>query len=295
MKDIIYSIIIPNKNSANLLARCIDSIPAREDIQIIVVDDNSDPSQIDFSSYPGHERSNVEIILTKEGLGAGYARNRGLEKAKGKWVLFADSDDFYNYGAFDELDIYSNSNADIVFFDVTSVDTITYEKSNRDKLYGTYIKKFLNGEDPNAELIRFKKWEPWFKMFKRSFVINSGIKFDQIPRCNDMSFCLEASLLAKSFEAIDKKLYCVTMNQNSITKKKMTKESFWNSMLCEIKKNHIYTIINHKDWHTSYSYILLCVLKNNGIKDFLSFCSLLWMRRSELSLYKQNLKYKFKI
>lgn len=293
MKEIIYSIIIPNKNSASLLARCIDSIPAREDIQIIVVDDNSDPSQIDFSSYPGNDRSNVEIILTKEGLGAGYARNIGLAKAKGKWVLFADSDDFYNDGAFDKLDAYSNSSADIVFFDVSSVDTITYEKSNRDKCYGTYINKFLNGEDPNAELIRFKKWEPWFKMFKRSFVINSGIKFDQIPRCNDMSFCLEASLLATSFEAIDKKLYCVTMNPNSITKNKMTNESFWGSILCEIKKNHIYTIINHKDWHTSYLYILLCVLKNNGIRALFGFCSLLWTRRTELYLYKKSLIDKY--
>lgn len=295
MKAIKYSIIIPNKNSANLLLRCINSIPKREDIQIIVVDDNSDPFQIDFNNYPGCDRSNVEVLFTKEGLGAGYARNCGLKKAVGDWILFADSDDFYNNGAFDELDIYSSSDADIIFFDVNSVDTISYKKGSRDRLYGSYIKKFLNGEDPKAELIRFKKWEPWFKMFKRSFVVNSGIKFDQIPRCNDMSFCLEASLLAKSFEAIDKKLYCVTMNQNSITKKKMTKESFWNSMLCEIKKNHIYTIINHKDWHTSYSYILLCVLKNNGIRDFFSFCSLLWERRSDISLYKQNLVKKYKI
>lgn len=295
MKAIKYSIIIPNKNSANLLLRCINSIPHREDIQIIVVDDNSDPFQIDFNNYPGCDRSNVEVLFTKEGLGAGYARNCGMKEAVGDWILFADSDDFYNNGAFDELDIYYSSDADIIFFDVNSVDTNTYKKGSRDRLYGSYIRKFLNGEDPNAELIRFKKWEPWFKMFKRSFVVNSGIKFDQIPRCNDMSFCLEASLLAKRFEAIDKKLYCVTMNQNSITKKKMTKESFWNSMLCEIKKNHIYTIINHKDWHTSYSYILLCVLKNNGIRDFFSFCSLLWERRSDISLYKQNLVKKYKI
>ena len=43
-----YSIIIPHKNIPNLLQRCLDSIPNREDVQIIVVDDNSDPNIVDF-------------------------------------------------------------------------------------------------------------------------------------------------------------------------------------------------------------------------------------------------------
>ena len=40
MQPINYSIIIPHKNSAILLKRCLDSIPQRNDIEIIVVDDN---------------------------------------------------------------------------------------------------------------------------------------------------------------------------------------------------------------------------------------------------------------
>jgi len=41
-KNIIYSIIIPHKNIPELLIRCIESIPSKNDIEIIVVDDNSD-------------------------------------------------------------------------------------------------------------------------------------------------------------------------------------------------------------------------------------------------------------
>ena len=62
-----YSIIIPHKNIPNLLQRCLDSIPNREDVQIIVVDDNSDPNIVDFDKFPGLNRSNVEVIFTKEG------------------------------------------------------------------------------------------------------------------------------------------------------------------------------------------------------------------------------------
>ena len=90
-----YSIIIPHRNIPLLLRRCLDSIQRRMDIQIIVVDDNSDPGQVDFEHFPGLDEPCVEVYFTKEGKGAGYARNIGLKHAKGKWLLFADADDFY--------------------------------------------------------------------------------------------------------------------------------------------------------------------------------------------------------
>ena len=43
-----YSIIIPHKNTPKFLQRCLDSIPQREDLEVIVVDDNSDPNIVDF-------------------------------------------------------------------------------------------------------------------------------------------------------------------------------------------------------------------------------------------------------
>lgn len=55
-EEIVYSIIIPHKNIPDLLRRCLDSIPQRPDIQIIVVDDNSSPDKVDFAHFPGRER-----------------------------------------------------------------------------------------------------------------------------------------------------------------------------------------------------------------------------------------------
>ena len=84
-----YSIIIPHKNIPKLLQRCLDSIPRREDTQIIVVDDNSDPAKVDFTHFPGLSDPSVEVYFDKSGKGAGRARNIGLEHAKGKWLVFA--------------------------------------------------------------------------------------------------------------------------------------------------------------------------------------------------------------
>ena len=93
-----YSIIIPHKNIPKLLQRCLNSIPQRDDLEIIVVDDNSDPSIVDFGQFPGAGRSDVSFFFDKSGKGAGRARNIGLQHAQGKWLLFADADDFFKGG-----------------------------------------------------------------------------------------------------------------------------------------------------------------------------------------------------
>ena len=60
-----YSIIIPHKNIPELLIRCLNSIPDREDIQIIVIDDNSTDADIYSVMYPELNRSDIEIYYTK--------------------------------------------------------------------------------------------------------------------------------------------------------------------------------------------------------------------------------------
>ena len=55
----IYSIIIPHKDIPDLLQRCLDSIPVRDDVEVIVVDDNSNTQKVDFGHFPGLERPNT--------------------------------------------------------------------------------------------------------------------------------------------------------------------------------------------------------------------------------------------
>ena len=88
----LYSIIIPHYDIPDLLMRCLKSIPVSEDIQVIVVDDNSPDADTYLERYPELSRPYLEFTRTTKGGGAGYARNVGLDHAKGKWLLFADSD-----------------------------------------------------------------------------------------------------------------------------------------------------------------------------------------------------------
>lgn len=56
-----YSIIVPHYNNPKLLQRLLDTIPVRSDLEIVVVDDNSDPSIVDFSAFPGQQRPDVKF------------------------------------------------------------------------------------------------------------------------------------------------------------------------------------------------------------------------------------------
>lgn len=90
-----FTIIVPHYNTPQLLERCIASIPGREDVQIIVVDDCSfDTSELCETFEKLKLRHNFELYRTPQGGSAGRARNIGLDHAKGKWLIFADADDF---------------------------------------------------------------------------------------------------------------------------------------------------------------------------------------------------------
>lgn len=210
-----YSIIIPHKNIPFLLQRCLDSIPRRMDIQIIIVDDNSNQDQVDFSHFPGFGESCVEVYFTKEGRGAGYARNIGMKHAKGKWLLFMDADDYLLEDAFIYFDKYIHSDNDIIFFKPTSVYSDTGDLADRHHVYCMMIEEalFCNTEYP----LRISHCVPWCKMIHHRLVTDNQITFEEVPASNDVMFALNIGLKADKIAVENNTVYCVTVARGSIT------------------------------------------------------------------------------
>ncbi len=206
-----YSIIIPHKNTPKLLQRCLDSIPQREDLEVIVIDDNSDPEIVDFDNFPGKDRQDTTIIFDKCGKGAGRARNVGLEHVKGKWLLFADADDYFYPEAFFELDKLKDSDYDIVYFYCNSRDGKTGELIP-DR--GPYIKRGIDTLD--YDLLRYKSYSPWGKLIKRKLVYLNHLTFDEVIASNDVMFSTKAGHYAKKISTISTPLYCTTKNEWSL-------------------------------------------------------------------------------
>lgn len=214
MREINYSFIIPHKNIPKLLQRCLDSIPCREEIQIIVVDDNSSSDKVDFEHFPGINRHNVEIYFTKEDRGAGYARNVGLEHAKGKWVLFADADDFFTDKLENLLAEHLNSHFDIIYFEVTSVDSDTLLPSDRGEPINKMIREAVEANDYDA--IKYRRLEPWAKIFSHNFIIEYSLKFDETIAANDLMFSVCAAYNASNIWVDLRPIYCLTARYGSI-------------------------------------------------------------------------------
>jgi len=212
-----YSIIIPHKNIPKLLQRCLDSVPLRDDLEVIVVDDNSDPNIVDFEKFPGTDRKDTIVFFDKSGRGAGRARNIGLEHAKGKWLLFADADDYFNYCIRDILDEYIGNEADIVFFSVSSVDSETYTNVGRADIFSKMIADYLEGVQFGESMLRYSLACPWGKVIRRKVVDNNSIRFQETSRCNDVKFSYLIGHNAKTIRADRRALYCVTYRSSSIS------------------------------------------------------------------------------
>lgn len=217
-----YSIIIPHKNSTALLQYCLDSIPLREDIQVIVVDDNSDVDKVNFDDFPKWKGNNYECYFTKEGKGAGYARNVGLEHAVGKWLVFVDADDFLTEDADRIFEENKDADADIVFFRHKAVmQNDRNILSGRVGYYTEMIDKYFESYD-DFEL-RLWSFVPWGKLVRRSMVEHYHILFDEVKYSNDCYFSACTGIKANKILVRNDVFYVITESSNSLTSSFCTK------------------------------------------------------------------------
>ena len=211
----LFSIIIPHKDIPDLLMRCLKSIPVSEDIQVIVVDDNSTDADTYLERFPELSRPYLEFIRTKTGGGAGYARNVGLEHAKGKWLLFADADDLYVDDMYNIIMAYAESKADMIFFKERSVlsDDI-HQTINRVGHLNRLIDDCL--ETRNDKFLRLRYCQPWGKMIRREYVEDHKFRFEEVEYSNDYYFSVCTGYFANEIEIVNRVLYIYTFRENSL-------------------------------------------------------------------------------
>lgn len=211
-----YTIIIPHYRIPNLLRRCLWSIPKRDDLQVLVIDDHSGTQTETQLHELERDFPYVSIIYSKENGGGGRARNIGLQHAKGKYVLFADADDFFNYCINDILDEYIETDCDIVFFNAGHIDTDTYLSTKR----GTTLQTALEMYDKTGEVSYFKYLfgEPWCKLVRKEMLDKNNITFEEIIVHNDTKFSYMAGFYANKVKFDNRAIYCLADRSGSVSK-----------------------------------------------------------------------------
>lgn len=262
-----YSVIIPHKNAFDLLKRCVSSIPDFDNIQIVIVDDNSDTDLIrtaDLSFL--YKRQNLIFHQLKDGFGAGYARNIGLKYAKGEWLIFADADDFFVDTVWALPNKYLESIYDIVYFGIVSVDSNTLEVVNRNRTYNCLVENCDNLNQVKMDLLRLRHDVPWGKMIRRNLVVENNIRFDATFYCNDTIFSTLTGLAAKSIYADATPFYCVTVRDGSLVTRRSLQSDIVRYEVI-LRKNQLLRDHGFPQYQLPLTYYMRRFLKN-GIHIF---------------------------
>lgn len=246
---ITYSFIIPHHNTPDLLQRLVDSIPQREDIEIIVVDDNSDEDK-----KAKRDRPDTTIIYVdkEHSGGAGRARNIGLNAANGKWLLFADSDDLYNTNFIEVLDDYKDDDIDALFFNIDSVDSESLKpgKNRRATYQDKLIRQYeYDGSEKSANNMLYFGYGPWRKMLNSSFVKKYGFRFEETAKCNDQLFSLETSYFMKKWKVDPRMVYILTYRVGSLSIGHLSKDKYVAHMKALRRRAEFFKYLGHSEWN----------------------------------------------
>lgn len=165
------SVIVPVYNTENQVERCLKSLVKLKDTEIIVINDGStDRSEEIINKY-------IDKITyyTKPNSGLADTRNFGLDKAKGDYILFVDSDDYVEQDLIEKLKIYMDKKIDVIKFKTKRVD----ENGNvLEKIEGS-IFDTLTGEEAFEKLYCTDSLldSACTYLFKREYLIQNDFKF----------------------------------------------------------------------------------------------------------------------
>ena len=233
-----FSVIVPVwRGAIKYLPKLFDSIPDKDGIEIIVVDNSKDPVN---RSEINSDRA-ITLLHSAPERHAGGSRNDGIAAANGKWLLFADADDFYTPDAFDIYYEHLNTEAEIVYTGMGGVYADTGEKSDRGDVYIQKVHKYCVGE-ADETILRLSFSSPCCKMVSHALVDREKLRFDEIRASNDVYFSLTTGYYAIKIEAVDVITYIATVNRGSLTKRRdyeVIKARYYATLHCnQFKKEH---------------------------------------------------------
>lgn len=210
------SIIVPIYNVEKYIRKCIDSILNQSYInfELLLIDDGSTDSSFNICKEYESTDKRVKVYHKKNG-GVSSARNMGLEKAKGEWITFIDSDDYLLNNQFLEDLEKATHNLHIDYCLTSGCTKFGQEKIVFDKA-GVQLPTDVILE----HIIGLNQiyLSPWGRLFKTSIINNNKIRFlEGLHYAEDCYFNIEYLTHVKYTSVIDNKGYYYRENSSSIT------------------------------------------------------------------------------
>lgn len=202
------SIIIPIYNGEKYLVECIESVlrQSLNSFELILINDGSSDSSSQICDDYAAKDSRVKVVH-KKNEGVSVARNVGLERACGEWVLFVDADDLLNENCLLEmLRLVDSTKQDIV---LGSIDSIDHTKK---------VKRLKSFHDNNADnFLPIKHYALWGYMIKRSVIEKYKLRFvPGLAFSEDRVFLYQLAAVCNTLALTSKTMYTYRKNMESV-------------------------------------------------------------------------------
>lgn len=229
--DMTISLIIPVYNVEKYVERCLESVFAQTIPfdEVIVINDGSTDQSDKICKRILNNRANV-VFLSQKNEGLGYTRNRGIQCAKGNYIMFLDADDELLAQTVEKLKEQLCVNSyDVIFF----AGTVRVEDNSNKQNY-FYSKKGMDCSNINSGKDYFERMYPLFfnvsacmALYKNSFLKGERILFQEKIFYEDNAFSIKAMLLASAVLCMDDEFYIRWVRQGSITQEQYTDKKMW--------------------------------------------------------------------
>lgn len=204
------SIIMPLYNAERFLAEALESVLRQtyRDFELICVDDGSADNTMEILNRFRIKDDRIIVMSNKTRVGAAVSRNRGMKIAVGKYITFLDGDDIFDEMMLEKAyGVAIQKDADIVMYESKHVPSeFIYEKQHI-KHSKEYIKNFCTHtfSIQQYEPYCFCRWTlgPWNKLYKRKFIENKQLLFQDLPSGNDLYFVCMALMLSDKIIALN--------------------------------------------------------------------------------------------
>lgn len=212
LQDIKVTVVMPVYNAEDYLRPALDTVVDQtlRDIEIICIDDGSTDRSLEVLKEYQKRDSRIRIV-TENNAGPAAARNKGIARARGKYIAFLDADDFYEFTLLEELYSFSEANG----LDISVAD---YDIYNSKKAMFTAAADSDYGAIFSASPITSKNEYPdyifqattgyvWNKLFKREFIAEKGLSFlPELYVFEDVHFVATALSMAERIGKVSKVL-----------------------------------------------------------------------------------------
>ena len=240
------SVIVAMYNTEQYVAQCLESLLAQtfQDFEVIVADDfSTDNSAAVVASIAPRFEGRLKLIRLKRNSGfPGIPRNTAMGSAKGKYIIFLDSDDFLSKTALEEFyNVAEETNADVIhgeqYFEYYDVGNKIIKKTFQ---LGPYVDKpTLETEDIGERVIKFINYRTlWWacnKLFRRDFLVKNNIQFPSITAWEDLVVAFTCLMRAKTYVRVPNIIYFYRIRGNSLSHKGRTAFEMTSNLIGSMK------------------------------------------------------------